>query len=358
MRAFFTLVNDKYIVNIDTQLQVWLDEACSNIDNAGSPDDIEAVRLIWMGKKGRLTDAMKALGQLDGEARKLRGAELNVVKTNIQTRLNSRKQQLESEALTVKLLQESLDVTLPGRSSAQGSLHPLTLTMQRIEDYFSKLGFSVLNNLNGPEIEDEFHNFEALNIPAHHPARSMHDTFYFGDGSLLRTHTSNMQIHAMKASEPPFRLLAMGKTYRSDHDITHSPMFHQAEGLVVDAHATFADLKGLLTDFMRSFFEQDTLDLRFRPSYFPFTEPSAEVDVRCVFCKGSGCRSCKQTGWLEVLGSGMVHPAVFGHVNVDPEVFTGYAFGIGIERLTMLRYGIDDMRVLFDNDIRFLKQFG
>jgi phenylalanyl-tRNA synthetase alpha chain len=185
----------------------------------------------------------------------------------------------------------------------------------------------------------------------------MHDTFYFGDGSLLRTHTSNMQIHAMTESEPPFRLIAMGKTYRSDHDITHSPMFHQAEGLVVDKTATFADLKGMLTGFMRSFFEQDDLDLRFRPSYFPFTEPSAEVDVRCVFCKGKGCRSCKQTGWLEVLGSGMVHPKVFGHVNIDPDVFTGYAFGLGIERLTMLRYGIDDMRVLYDNDLRFLKQF-
>lgn len=342
---------------MQSDISQWQQQACAAIDSADSSETLEAIRLEWLGKKGRLTAAMKSLGQLSPEDRKTQGAAYNQVKIAIQDHLNEKKKRVENETLNQQLLAESIDVTLPGNAIKKGSIHPLSITMDRISDFFSTLGFDVLTGLDGPEVEDDFHNFEALNIPAHHPARSMHDTFYFENGSLLRTHTSNMQIHSMLKDEPPFRLIAMGKTYRSDHDITHSPMFHQAEGLVVDESVTFSDLKGILTDFLRSFFEREDLAIRMRPSYFPFTEPSAEVDIQCVICNGKGCRSCKHTGWLEILGSGMVHPAVFGHVNIDHNRYSGYAFGMGIERLTMLRYGIDDMRVLFDNDIRFLQQF-
>lgn len=345
-------------IQSDINIQSWREDASQAIQNAEDVNTLEAIRLEWLGKKGKLTSSMKSLGQLDPEARKAKGAELNKLKQELQESINAAKQSLERKALNAALLNEKIDVTLPGRPISKGSLHPLTQTMQRVEHFFSQLGFTIHDNLTGPEIESTFFNFEALNIPAHHPARSAHDTFYFEDGSLLRTHTSNMQIHGMLDEQPPHRMIAMGKTYRSDHDITHSPMFHQAEGLVVDEHVTFAELKGLLTDFLRSFFERDDLAIRFRPSYFPFTVPSAEADIQCVICSGTGCRSCKHTGWLEVLGSGMVHPAVFNHVGIDNERYSGFAFGMGIERLTMLRYGIDDMRVLFDNDIRFLKQFG
>jgi phenylalanyl-tRNA synthetase alpha chain len=244
-------------------------------------------------------------------------------------------------------------VTLPGRGQRPGGLHPITRTLRRIEQLFANAGFAVAE---GPEVEDDYHNFEALNIPAHHPARAMHDTFYFDAHRLLRTHTSPVQIRVMREQAPPLRVIAPGRVYRCDSDLTHTPMFHQVEGLLVDEQVSFADLKGVLYDFLTNFFERD-LKLRFRPSYFPFTEPSAEVDIQCVMCNGAGCRVCKQSGWLEVLGCGMVYPEVFRHVGIDPEQYLGYAFGMGVERLAMLRYGIDDIRLYFENDLRFLRQF-
>ncbi|HSH48244.1 MAG TPA: phenylalanine--tRNA ligase subunit alpha, partial [Halomonas sp.] len=246
------------------------------------------------------------------------------------------------------------DVTLPGRGQASGGLHPVTRTLERIEGLFTRIGFAVAT---GPEIEDDYHNFEALNIPAHHPARGMADTFYFDATRLLRTHTSPVQVRTMQAQSPPIRIVCPGRVYRSDSDLTHTPMFHQVEGLLVDENISFADLKGTLEDFLHAFFERDDLSVRFRPSYFPFTEPSAEVDIECVMCAGQGCRVCSHTGWLEVLGCGMVHPAVFGHVGIDAERYTGFAFGMGAERLAMLRYGVNDLRLFFDNDLRFLRQF-
>jgi len=247
-----------------------------------------------------------------------------------------------------------VDVTLPGRGQHNGGLHPVTRTMQRIESLFSQLGFSVEE---GPEIEDDFHNFEALNIPEHHPARAMHDTFYFDANTLLRTHTSPVQVRHMEKEQPPLRIIAPGRVYRCDSDLTHTPMFHQIEGLLVDENVSFADLMGTLSDFLKLFFENEDLKTRFRPSYFPFTEPSSEVDIQCVMCAGEGCRVCGHTGWLEVLGCGMVHPKVFESVNIDNEKFTGYAFGMGVERLAMLRYGVNDLRLFFENDIKFLQQF-
>ena len=256
-------------------------------------------------------------------------------------------------ALSEKLASESIDVTLPGRGEHTGGLHPVTRTRQRIEDFFVRLGYDVAE---GPEVEDDFHNFEALNIPGHHPARAMHDTFYFGDGRLLRTHTSSVQIHSMEKQAPPLRIICPGRVYRCDSDLTHTPMFHQVEGLLIDQDVSFADLKGVLQCFLREYFEKE-LNVRFRPSYFPFTEPSAEVDIECVICDGKGCRVCSHTGWLEVLGCGMVHPNVFAHTGVDAEQYSGFAFGMGVERLAMLRYGVNDLRLFFENDIKFLKQF-
>ncbi|HMW28985.1 phenylalanine--tRNA ligase subunit alpha [Plasticicumulans sp.] len=314
---------------------------------------LDQVRVHYLGKKGVLTEQLKTLGTLAPEARREAGAAINVAKDAVQAALEARRQALETEALHRRLAAERVDVTLPGRGVQAGGLHPITRTLRRIEELFRQVGFSVAE---GPEIEDDFHNFEALNIPAHHPARAMHDTFYFDASTVLRTHTSPVQIRTMRACEPPIRIIAPGRVYRCDSDLTHSPMFHQVEGLFVDEDVSFADLKGVLYDFLRAFFERD-LDVRFRPSYFPFTEPSAEVDIQCVICGGSGCRVCKHTGWLEVLGSGMVHPAVFGKVGIDPERYTGYAFGMGVERLAMLRYGVNDLRLFFDNDLRFLGQF-
>jgi len=255
--------------------------------------------------------------------------------------------------LQERLASEHIDVTLPGRGRRPGGLHPVTRTMERIDSWFANAGFIVKE---GPEIEDDYHNFEALNIPDHHPARAMHDTFYFDAHLLLRTHTSPVQIRVMEHTPPPIKIIAPGRVYRCDSDLTHTPMFHQVEGLLVDEEVSFADLKGVLYDFLQSFFERD-LRLRFRPSYFPFTEPSAEVDIECVMCNGKGCRVCGNTGWLEVLGCGMVHPEVFRHVGIDTERYTGYAFGMGVERLTMLRYGVNDIRLFFENDLRFLGQF-
>ncbi|NBC14788.1 MAG: phenylalanine--tRNA ligase subunit alpha [Gammaproteobacteria bacterium] len=328
--------------------------ALAAIAAAGDLTALDSVRVEYLGKQGRLTAQLKSLGTLPKTERPAAGQAINRVKAELQAAVEARKAELEQAELTARLATERIDVTLPGRGQPTGAAHPVTRTLERIEQLFANAGFSVEE---GPEVEDDYHNFEALNIPAHHPARAMHDTFYFPDGRLLRTHTSPVQIRVMEHGEPPFRVIAPGRVYRCDSDLTHTPMFHQVEGFLVDEQATFADLKGVLYDFLRNFFEDDALKLRFRPSYFPFTEPSAEVDVQCVKCGGSGCRVCKQSGWLEVLGCGMIHPAVLGHVDIDAERWLGYAFGMGVERLAMLRYGIDDIRLYFDNDLRFLRQF-
>ena len=296
---------------------------------------------------------MAELGKLDPEARKARGAEINKVRTEVMQTLEAKKADLEAAELNRQLMTETVDVTQPGRNSDVGALHPITRTMMRIHEFFASLGFDIVE---GPEIESDFYNFEALNIPEHHPARAMFDTFYFDEHMLLRTHTSNTQIHVMQEEKPPIQMIGYGRVYRSDSDVTHSPMFHQVEGLVVNKDVTFSDLKGILTEFMQKFFEKD-LKLRFRPSFFPFTEPSAEVDIECVICSGDGCRVCKNTGWLEVLGCGMVHPNVLKAVNIDPEAFQGYAFGMGVERLAMLRYSVNDLRLFYENDMNFLTQF-
>lgn len=314
---------------------------------------LDQLRVHYLGKKGVLTEQLKQLGGLPAEARPLAGQEINRVKEVIQQSLETRKETLQQAALMASLETERVDVTLPGRGQVGGGLHPITRTLKRIEAIFGQLGFAVAQ---GPEIEDDYHNFEALNIPASHPARAMHDTFYFDATTLLRTHTSPVQVRTMLAQQPPLRVIAPGRVYRCDSDLTHTPMFHQVEGLLVDEQSSFADLKGMLHDFLRAFFERDS-KVRFRPSYFPFTEPSAEVDIECVICGGSGCRVCKHTGWLEVLGCGMVHPNVFKSVNIDAERYTGFAFGMGVERLAMLRYGVNDLRLFFDNDLRFLRQF-
>ena len=314
---------------------------------------LDDVRVEFLGKKGVLNERLKQVGKLPAEDRPQAGQAVNAAKTSLQEAINTRKSALEIAELDQALESERIDVTLPGRGHSGGGLHPVTRTLQRIEAFFVRAGFSVEE---GPEIEDDYHNFEALNIPAWHPARAMHDTFYFEDGTLLRTHTSPMQIRVMDRTEPPIRIIVPGRVYRCDSDLTHTPMFHQVEGLMVGENVSFADLKGMLYDFCRSFFETD-LELRFRPSYFPFTEPSAEVDIQCVMCGGGGCRVCSATGWLEVLGCGMVHPKVFDFVGIDNERFTGFAFGMGVERFAMLRYGVSDLRMFFENDLRFLEQF-
>jgi phenylalanyl-tRNA synthetase alpha chain len=314
---------------------------------------LDQVRVRYLGKKGLLTERLKQLGQLAADERRVAGQAINEAKLAVQASLQARRNLLQAAETETRLAGEAIDVTLPGRGEAIGGLHPITRTLQRIEEFFVQVGFRVAE---GPEIEDDFHNFEALNIPEHHPARAMHDTFYFDAGTVLRTHTSPVQIRVMQNEVPPLRVIAPGRVYRCDSDVTHTPMFHQLEGLLVDVDVSFADLKGILEDFAQQFFERD-LKVRFRPSYFPFTEPSAEVDIECVMCGGDGCRVCSRTGWLEVLGCGMVHPAVFRNVGIDPEAFTGYAFGMGVERLAMLRYGVNDLRLFFDNDLRFLRQF-
>ena len=315
---------------------------------------LDEVRVQYLGKKGEISALLKGLGALSAEERPAAGARINVGRDAVQEAIETRKQALENAALDAKLAGERIDVTLPGRGEQAGALHPVTRTRRRIEDFFARLGYDVAE---GPEVEDDFHNFEALNIPGHHPARAMHDTFYFGDGRLLRTHTSPVQIRVMENGKPPFRIIAPGRVYRCDSDLTHTPMFHQVEGLLVDEKVSFADLRGTVAAFLQAFFEVDDLPVRFRPSYFPFTEPSAEVDIGCVICSSKGCRVCKQSGWLEVMGCGMVHPKVLAHGGVDPDKYSGFAFGMGVERLAMLRYGVTDLRMFFENDVRFLKQF-
>ena len=314
---------------------------------------LEEVRVRLLGKKGLLTEQLKGLGKLPAAERPAAGQRINDAKAAIHEALEARRASLEQDALRAELAAGTLDVTLPGRGQEPGSLHPVTRTRLRIERIFLQAGFQVAT---GPEVEDDFHNFEALNIPPDHPARAMHDTFYFPDGRLLRTHTSPVQIRAMRAQKPPLALIAPGRVYRNDSDMTHTPMFHQVEGIVVGETVSFANLKAMLHTFVEHFFERP-LGMRLRPSYFPFTEPSAEVDIECVFCRGAGCRVCKHTGWLEILGCGMIHPNVLAAAGIDAERWQGYAFGMGIERLAMLRYGVDDLRLFFENDLQFLKQF-
>jgi len=315
--------------------------------------DLEKIRVEYIGKKGIITQQLKRVGTLPTDQRPRFGNAVNDAKKAVSELIDARRRVLSDNSISKLLLDEKIDVTLPGRGPHTGGLHPLTRTMNRLVDIFQRMGFDVAD---GPEIEDDFHNFEALNIPLNHPARAMHDTFYIGDNSLLRTHTSPVQVRYMREHAPPIQVIAPGRVYRCDSDQTHTPMFHQIEGLTVDEDVSFADLKGVLLAFLRAFFETD-LNIRLRPSYFPFTEPSAEVDISCVFCDGKGCRVCKQTGWLEVLGCGMVHPEVYKNVGIDSEKYTGYAFGVGVERLTMLRYGVDDLRLFFENDLSFLRQF-
>ena len=329
-------------------------EAVVAIEAASDIAALEELRVSYLGKKGALTDLLKNLGQLSAEERPKAGAEINAVKQQLNEQLNARKASLQGAALAAQLAEEAIDVTLPGRRAETGSLHPITRTIQRMETFFSSMGFEVVE---GPEIEDDYHNFEALNIPAHHPARAMHDTFYVDDTHVLRTHTSGVQVRTMEAQQPPIRVICPGRVYRCDSDLTHSPMFHQVEGLLIDETSNFGHLKGLLEDFLHAFFERDDLSVRLRPSYFPFTEPSAEVDIQCVKCSGKGCRVCSHTGWIEVLGCGMVNPKVLEMSGLDSETYRGFAFGMGVERLSMLRYGIDDLRLNFDNDLRFLAQF-
>ncbi len=336
-----------------SDLQTLVQTALTEIGSCGSIEDLESVRVRLLGKKGEITEQLKALGAMPPEVRKAAGAKINEAKAQLTAALEARREALEADKLSQQLASERIDVTLPGRGQGKGGLHPVTRVRRRIEQIFRHAGFTIED---GPEIEDEWHNFEALNIPANHPARAMHDTFYFPDGRLLRTHTSPVQVRAMRGRNPPFRVIAPGRVYRNDSDMTHTPMFHQVEGLVVDEGITFANLKAVLHGFMQALFEKD-VKMRLRPSYFPFTEPSAEVDISCVACGGSGCRVCKQTGWVEVAGCGVVHPNVLRAVNVDPERYTGYAFGMGIDRLTMLRYNVNDIRLYFENDLRFLKQF-
>ena len=333
----------------DDILKQALDELATTTDLTS----LDAIRVQYLGKKGIFTAQMKELGALPPEERKTAGQVINQAKDSFQEKLDAKKIELEHAALAARLASERIDVTLAGRGQKVGGLHPVTTTLRRINKIFASVGFQVVE---GPEIEDDYHNFEALNIPAHHPARAMHDTFYFDAHRVLRTHTSPVQIRVMESQTPPLKVIAPGRVYRCDSDITHTPMFHQVEGFLVDTNVSFADLKGVVYEFLRAFFEKD-IQVRFRPSYFPFTEPSAEVDIECVICGGEGCRVCSHTGWLEVMGCGMIHPEVFKSVNIDSEKYSGFAFGMGVERLAMLRYGINDLRLFFENDLKFLQQF-
>jgi phenylalanyl-tRNA synthetase alpha chain len=339
------------------ELDTLIGSALAQIRGAGSLPALEDIRVHWLGKKGALTEQLKGLGALPAAERPAAGARINAAKSALQAAIDARRAELAQAAIEQQLAAGAIDVTLPGRGEAQGGLHPITQARLRIEQIFRRAGFEVAQ---GPEIEDDFHNFEALNIPADHPARAMHDTFYLKDGRLLRTHTSPVQIRALQRAAQegtlPLALIAPGRVYRHDSDVSHSPMFHQVEGLYVDDNVSFANLKSTLHRFMEAFFEQD-LSMRLRPSYFPFTEPSAEVDISCVLCRGAGCRVCKHSGWLEIAGCGMVHPQVFKACGIDAERYSGFAFGAGIERLAMLRYGVNDLRLFFDNDLRFLASF-
>ena len=335
-------------------LDAILEEALQQFAGIHHLAELEQAKARYLGKSGALTDLLKQLGKLPAEERPAAGGLINQAKDSLEQALKQRREAIQAHTLQAQLEAEALDVTLPGRGLGTGGLHPVTRTLSRIEALFRSIGFEVAD---GPEIETDFYNFTALNIPENHPARAMHDTFYVNDKHVLRTHTSPVQVRYMQTHQPPLRIIAPGRVYRCDSDVTHTPMFHQVEGLWVDERVSFAELKGVLTDFMQRFFEREQLATRFRPSFFPFTEPSAEMDIGCVICEGKGCRVCSHTGWLEVLGCGMVHPNVLQHVNIDSEKFIGFAFGLGVERLAMLRYGVNDLRLFFENDLRFLRQF-
>jgi len=330
-----------------------ISEAEEAIESVKDKKALESIRVEYLGKKGRLTDLLKQLGKMSGEERPKFGQAVNLAKQQVQKAIQAKLSLLQEAALLEQLSKEKIDVTLSGRGQNIGSKHPVTLVKERLADIFTAFGFSIED---GPEIETDFYNFTALNIPETHPARAMQDTFYFADETVLRTHTSPVQIRTMQSQEPPLRILAMGRVYRCDFDVTHTPMFHQAEGLIVDKNITFSDLKGLIIRFLEDFFEEK-LKVRFRPSYFPFTEPSAEVDIECTQCHAKGCRVCGHNGWLEVLGCGLVHPNVLKHCDLDTKQYNGLAFGVGIDRLAMLKYKINDLRMLFENNIKFLSQF-
>ena len=328
-------------------LKQLVQDGLAGVANADNLQALDHIRVEYLGKKGAITQQAKTLGTLSADERPAAGQKINDAKGQVEQAINARRSDLERIAIEARLASESIDVTLPGRGQELGGLHPVTRTLQRIEDFFASAGYSVEQ---GPEIEDDYHNFEALNIPGHHPARAMHDTFYFNPGTLLRTHTSPVQIRTMEAGKPPFRMICPGRVYRCDSDMTHTPMFHQVEGLLIEKNVSFADLKSTVEEFLRVFFERD-LKVRFRPSYFPFTEPSAEVDIEW------GRETDGSIKWLEVMGCGMVHPKVFQHCGIDAEEYRGFAFGMGVERLAMLRYGVNDLRMFFENDLRFLRQF-
>jgi len=334
-------------------LQQLKNEALSALQQAKDLKTLQDVRVQVLGKKGSLTEVMKGMRDLSADERPAIGNLVNSLKTEFEDSFVARQTELQRLNIATKLAAEKIDVTLPGRRTAAGSLHPVTLVTDEVIEIFSRLGFAVAE---GPEIEEDFYNFEALNIPKDHPARDMQDTFYISDDRVLRTHTSPVQIRTMLKHKPPIRIIAPGTVYRRDSDLTHSPMFHQVEGFLVDEKVTFGDLKGILTHFLNEFFGEGH-SVRFRPSFFPFTEPSAEVDIECVICGGKGCRVCGKTGWLEILGCGMIDPAVFKSVQYDAEKYSGFAFGMGLERMAMLKYGVNDLRLFFENDLRFLKQF-
>ena len=329
-------------------------EALAAVAAADGARALDAIRVRFLGRRGALTTLLKSVGKLDPEERPAAGARINETKRTVALAIEARDAVLAREQLARVLEEDALDVTLPGRRQTAGSLHPVTQTLRRIEDIFVGAGYEVVT---GPEIEDDYHNFEALNLPANHPARAMWDTFYLEDGHVLRTHTSPVQVRVMERMPPPIRIICPGRVYRRDSDLTHTPMFHQVEGLVIDAGISFRDLKDAVVGFVHRFYDRE-MDVRFRPSYFPFTEPSAEVDAQCVHCEGSGCRVCGDSGWLEVMGCGMVHPNVLAMSGIDAERYTGFAFGFGADRLASLYFGVDDLRLFFDNDQRFLAQFG
>ncbi|MBA4366464.1 MAG: phenylalanine--tRNA ligase subunit alpha [Desulfobacterium sp.] len=326
------------------------EDALAELANASSVDEIKALSVKYVGRKGRITLFLRNISSLPKELRPSAGQEANLIKQLVEERIKEALQRIEGSDLNST---DYIDVSLPGRAAIPGILHPISQINQQISNIFKRLGFDIAE---GPEIETDYYNFEALNFPKNHPARDMQDTFFVSDDIVLRTHTSPLQIRIMEKKHPPIRVIMPGKVYRCDSDLTHTPMFHQVEGLVVDKNIGFSDLKGVLTTLVHQIFDEE-ISLRFRPSFFPFTEPSAEVDILCVICRGKGCRVCSQTGWLEVLGSGMVHPAVFENVNYDTSQYSGFAFGMGVERIAMLKYGIDDLRKFFENDFRFLRQF-
>lgn len=323
-------------------------DALEALDKASKIDEVEALSTRYLGRKGELTTFLRNISKLDDAERPMAGKAANILKTKLDAAFKQAVDRFSGDDGA-----SAIDITLPGRPQLRGTIHPVTRITKEISDIFLRLGFDIVE---GPEVETDYYNFEALNIPKYHPARDMQDTFYVSDSILLRTHTSPNQPRVMEKVDPPVRMIAPGKVYRCDSDLTHTPMFHQVEGLMVDKNISFGDLKGTLSTLIHQIFDKET-SLRFRPSFFPFTEPSAEVDIRCVMCKGKGCRICSRTGWLEVLGAGMVHPAVFENVGYDTSVYTGFAFGMGIERIAMLKYGIDDLRKFFENDMRFLRQF-